>query len=399
MTGQGAESKWVSAPFVPHTIYKSYDTAWLAAGDFARMTQWLQILTTVDLGDPKDAAQCITIDSWLDWLEAEKGLDVTHSTGTMGRLSFVPRAKTEAEASFPLGMQGFAEWWAEIGTKFHVVWVGTSGGRSGLQKAAARWRKFGTPSPDAYASLFEYDLGADYEFYVAQARKARAGGELRLPQPTTYVEERLIEAERRQADRPQYFNQLLDTLDSSMRGKRTLVLGGIRAVAELADAGLKRGLEGIFEQGSVLYTAGGLKGRDPVPQYAATLRRFMGTDRFYDAYGMSEMNSGLLSCQESRFHAPEWLDVRVLDPANGWKLLPRTGTQEGRGAFFDHSVTSCPGGLVSSDHIVVSYDPCKCGRTTPHVSPDIKRLQDADDDYSFVPTPRDGLEALLKVAR
>lgn len=202
------------------------------------MTQWLQILTNVDLGDRETASKCTTIDGLLDWLETGKGLNVTHSTGTMGCLSFSPWAKTEAEAGFSLGMQGFAKWWTDIGTKFHIVWMGASGSRSGL-----------------------------------------------------------------------------------------------------------------------------------------------------------------LSCKEGRFHAPEWLDVRVLDPANNWELLPCTGTQEGRGAFFDHSVTSCPRGLVSSGHIVISYDPCKCGRTTPHLSPDIKRLQDSDYDYSFVPAPRDEFGAMLGLLR
>ena len=70
--------------FFPHTIYKSYDPAWLLSGDYARMARWLQNFTTVDLktGDQPDFA---SIDAWLDWLEAQCDADIAHSSGTTGR--------------------------------------------------------------------------------------------------------------------------------------------------------------------------------------------------------------------------------------------------------------------------------------------------------------------------
>src|SRR5690606_31434055 len=78
----------------PHTIYKSYPMSYLERARFDKLTRWLGGLTTVDL-DQVDASGIDSIDGWLDLLDAQTDLLVSHSSGTTGKLSFVPRTKAQ----------------------------------------------------------------------------------------------------------------------------------------------------------------------------------------------------------------------------------------------------------------------------------------------------------------
>ena len=73
-----------------HSIYKSYPVSLIERNRFDRLTNWLQGLTTIDLSG-FDAEGIDSIDGWLDALLAQKGLRIIHSTGTSGKLSFLPR--------------------------------------------------------------------------------------------------------------------------------------------------------------------------------------------------------------------------------------------------------------------------------------------------------------------
>src|SRR3546814_12961011 len=52
------------------------------------------LLTTVDISNV-DASGIESIDDWLDLLDAETPLTVAHTSGTTGKLSFVPRTKEQ----------------------------------------------------------------------------------------------------------------------------------------------------------------------------------------------------------------------------------------------------------------------------------------------------------------
>src|SRR3546814_11943221 len=61
---------------------------------FDKRTKWLGGLTTVDISNV-DASGIESIDDWLDLLGAETPLTVAHTSGTTGKLSFVPRTKEQ----------------------------------------------------------------------------------------------------------------------------------------------------------------------------------------------------------------------------------------------------------------------------------------------------------------
>src|SRR5438094_5412646 len=86
-----------------HRVYKSYPLAMIEKRDIAKLNAWLGRLTTHDLSQV-DLTGITTIDQWLDRLD-DFGMLVGHSSGTTGKLSFVPRSQVE----FPAWQRSYYE--------------------------------------------------------------------------------------------------------------------------------------------------------------------------------------------------------------------------------------------------------------------------------------------------
>lgn len=384
--------------FYPHTIYKAYDPAWLRDLDFARMTEWANRMVARDLVMPA-GQHFSTIDGWLAWMESEFGLDVAHSTGTTGRMSLVFRDAKEAARRFARIDMSRRDWhrargFSEDESELHIIWPGPRRGRSALQNVVRHWVET-LPDEGQLAALHSHDLGADYELYVVGARNARERGVLEIPQPGQYVEAKLEEADRRHAAREEDLARLIETAASTMKGKRVMVLGGPLGVHAVASAGLANGLSGSFGETSFTCRLGGFKGINPPANFEETITTFMGTDHMMSGYGMTELNAGFIGCEAGRYHVPPWIVAWVLDPTSGWSPKPRTGQQEGRGAFMDLATMNNWGGLVTSDHINLSYEPCSCGRTSPSIAANVIRVEDGELDFSFLPAG-EAVQALLQ---
>jgi hypothetical protein len=85
-----------AVPLLPaHRIYKSYPIAYLENYQFDKMTRWLNALTATDLSGV-NAVGIESIDDWIDELRANTDLLLMHSSGTTGKLSFLPRTKEKA---------------------------------------------------------------------------------------------------------------------------------------------------------------------------------------------------------------------------------------------------------------------------------------------------------------
>ena len=68
-----------------------------------------------------------------------------------------------------------------------------------------------------------------------------------------------------------------------------------------------------------------------------TVAGFFGLSEILMFYGMSEINTYLMTCKQGRHHIPPWLIVYLLNPETS-APLPRSGVQTGRAAFFDVSM-------------------------------------------------------------
>ena len=384
--------------FFPHSIYKSYDPAWLVNHDFARMGRWLQNFTTVSL-KPDETPSFHAITDWLSWLERECDVDVAHSSGTTGRMSLIVRTKDDATARQQRNRLGLVDALASRGVPedamwYHIAWPGAAGGRTTQQKLAEGARVTSARSPAHFIPLFDEDLGVDYEFYVVRARLARARGMLDLPPPSVHISEKLVEAEHHQANYAQYLQHMLDRLEA-LRGERVLAIGSPHSLAAMARAGLDRGMGGGFAQHSAHLIIGGLKGLDAPPQFAATMQGFFGPSIPVNGYGATETNTGYFDCSAGRYHIPPWVIAWALDPANEWQPRPREGVQEGRAAFLDLALESGWGGVVTADHIEIDYRPCSCGKASPSIAPNIRRVMDRDGDYSWTPATTEAMNAAI----
>src|SRR3546814_5016822 len=60
-----------------------------------RISDWSSDVCSSDLISNVDASGIESIDDWLDLLDAETPLTVAHTSGTTGKLSFVPRTKEQ----------------------------------------------------------------------------------------------------------------------------------------------------------------------------------------------------------------------------------------------------------------------------------------------------------------
>lgn len=76
-----------------HRVLKNYPIQIIESRDFSKLTGWLDKLTAHDL-TRVDLTGLMTIEEWLGRLEAF-GMLVTYSSGTTGKLSFVPRSYDE----------------------------------------------------------------------------------------------------------------------------------------------------------------------------------------------------------------------------------------------------------------------------------------------------------------
>jgi hypothetical protein len=74
-------------------VYKTYPLSLLEKRQFGHLTKWLDRLTTHDL-TKLDLEGLKSVDAWLDRLD-DFGMVVGHSTGTTGKLSFIPRSNVE----------------------------------------------------------------------------------------------------------------------------------------------------------------------------------------------------------------------------------------------------------------------------------------------------------------
>lgn len=92
----------------PHNIYKSYPENLVLEGDFRALTHWLSRLTTNDLS-PLDGLGFETMDDWMDTFDAQTQIDICHSSGTSGKLSFYPRGKQEVQSIIDITKMKFTD--------------------------------------------------------------------------------------------------------------------------------------------------------------------------------------------------------------------------------------------------------------------------------------------------
>ena len=384
------ESFAQAAPLLfDHRVYKSYPASLIEQRRFDRLTAWLDRFTTHDLSAlPLDGVS--SIDDWLERLDAH-GMIMLHTSGTTGKLSFLPRSQVEWpgwKASF------FESARAASGVDRRIEAIPTfyPGYRYGHATGAKLQRLLGECSAEGEENrhvLYEYAISSDLLSLAARLRVAEERGELdqlRLDPQVLAERAKLIEAgRRRDEDLEAWFTKLAQ----EFRGRRVRLDGVTADLIQLAITGREKGLECQFAPGSVLFTSGGFKGLRDVPDdWEGLLRDFFGIERISATYGMTECMGYAPLCSADCYHFFPYTVPLLLD-ADG-NVLAREGVSTGRLAVFDLLAQTLWGGFITGDRVTIHWDDdCECGWRSPRLERTLARfaeLEGGDDKITCAGT-------------
>lgn len=369
-----------------HRVYKNYPLALIERRDIPKLNAWLNRLTTQDLSKV-DVSDVKTVDGWLERLD-ESGMLVGHSTGTTGKLSFIPRSRAE----FPAWQGSFYEAGrATTGVDGRTDHVETffPGYRGGHQMAMKMLGLFNIPAAggaEHYHTLYQSYISSDLLSLAARMQSAEDRGELDElglePELLKKREELLAQARNRERDIEAWFFKLFE----EYRGRRVKIGGTFGDLIRTARNGMDKGLKPEFGPGSFITTGGGMKGAsggkgtgvtDAPEDFEAFIKDYFGIETIGMVYGMSELVSTSPRCSAKFYHIMPQTIPLLFDA--DMKLLPREGAQTGRYAFFDLVPQTYWGGFISGDRVTIHWDEdCPCGWKGPRIAQDIVRFADLE---------------------
>lgn len=357
-----------------HRVLKNYPIQILENRDFAKLTQWLDKLTVHDL-TKMDLSGLTTIEGWLERLEAF-GMLVTYSSGTTGKLSFVPRSYDELgpwKFSFynvNHACTGVDAWTEKLPTLSPVY----RGGYQTMLKMLSLFQVEMAGGEEHFHTLYDSHIPADLMALSGRLQAAEDKGEvMSLGLDPALLEQRRLMMEQgrtREADMERWFTKLM----AEFKGRKVKIGGTFADLYRVARAGLDRGMTCQFAPGSIMVGGGGMKGyKDAPADWEDQVKQFFGVDRLANQYGFSECIGNAPLCEAGYFHFMPYT-VPLLMDADG-KSLPREGVQKGRLVLVDPIPTSYWGGFTSGDEVEMHWDEkCDCGWGGPRASKTIRRF-------------------------
>lgn len=368
-----------------HTVYKSYPMSYLERCQFDKLTRWLNGLTTEDLSGI-DASGVTMIDDWFDLLDSKSSLRVFHTSGTTGKLSFLPRTKDLWRQSIIMYANVMRDWRGPNSgpdmLKNHRPLIVPS-----YRYGAGAAQRGGNLQVELFAggeenALFMYPearFSADVASLAGRLRVAESRGEQGAREIAPALLARRAELIRVEKDRPEQLRRFFAEAQARFGGKDVYIGAVWTMLYDCAIEGLQRGVRKVFGPGSVLRTGGGKKGKNMPDNWRELVVEFLGFENFYEFYGISEQMSTCMRCEDGNYHLPPVLVPFLLDPATGIPL-PRQDGLTGRFASLDLLPNTYWGGFVTGDEVTLSgwEKPCTCGRTGPFVHPELRRYSEAE---------------------
>ncbi|MET0181116.1 MAG: hypothetical protein ABW194_11645, partial [Novosphingobium sp.] len=355
--------------------YKTYDPAWLERQDYAALTAWMGRYTANDYS-AVDMAGCASLTEWCRRIQDQTGDMISHSSGTSGTLSFVPRSRADQDLFGDALMWNFQsqapgarrEFFA--GEPNDVALFSTSPRHmfritSGIFDALER--RYGM-------TVRAFEATQPPEFAIAQARIRRAE---RQGRPEALADDPIVArfrhaVEEWNATAAERMSAWVTDLVENFRDRRVIVQGSFDLAWAIVLEFKARGIESAFGSGSILSVIGGIKDGSTLPaDWQEQLKATLGlTDDSYSmGWGMSEINGGLRQCPGGKLHFGPHIVPFVLEPGTR-QPKPRQGVQTGQLALLDLVSEDNWGGMVSGDAATVHWDGgCGCGRTGPFMDP------------------------------
>lgn len=369
----------IPALLFDHSTYKSYPMSVIEKGRFDLLTKWLAGLTSVDLSGIS-AGECEGIDDWLALLERETPLQIFHTTGTTGKLSFIPRTTLEEKLWFELALKSYQGFGKDKGLKIGddgarmpVIVPAERSGRYTNQRFVKYLTSHVAPTPDQCYTSSEGFLSADVVSLSGRIRVAQAKGNLASMRLSDSQRLALKAYLKNLDDRPKLVAEFFARISSELKGQQVFLCWHASYLLKAALAGLARGQSDVFAHNSVGCTGGGNKDMILPGDWLQTVTRYLGIEYWNVTYGMSETTGVKSRCQEGYYHIAPYYVPFLIDPQSG-AALPREGRQTGRYAELDLLAPTFWGGVVSSDKVTIEWDrPCACGRKGAYIFDDIVR--------------------------
>jgi len=361
-----------------HRVLKNYPIQIIEKRDFAKLTQWLGKLTAHDL-TRIDLSGLQTIEEWLGRLEAF-GMLVTYSSGTTGKLSFVPRSYDEFGPwkfhfyNVNRASSGVDHWQVKLPTFF----PGYRGGYQTMLKMMSLFNMEMAGGPEHYYTLYDTHIPADLMALSGRLQSAEDKGEvasLGLEPALLEQRQKMLEQGRsREADMEAWFTRLIH----QFKGQRVKIGGTFSDLYRVTVAAREKGLKCEFAPGSVLQGGGGMKGyKDAPDDWEDQVKEFFGIERMGNQYGFSECIGNAPLCEAGFFHLPPYSVPLLMDREGN--AMPREGAQTGRLVLVDPIPVSYWGGFTSGDEVTIHWEEdCPCGWKSPRVGKTIRRFAESE---------------------
>jgi hypothetical protein len=388
----------------PHTFYKSYAYSHLEKGRYDRLNAWLQELTSCDLSGV-DSKSCTSIESWMESVEAVSPVQCLTTSGTSGKISFVPRTRREWPRSvisfFVRFHQGFhgernqdltLEDLSEIPIFFPNLRHGRHTQHRIVDTLAAM--AYGDRE-DMVMALYPDRMDLDVLLLAGRVAAADAiGRKVEIP-PALAAKRDVFAAQ--QAAMAEQARTFYERVLQRHAGKRVTSFCTWGSLYDAATQARASGRTHVFHPDSLIVTGGGMKGRVLPPDWYQVICEFLGKEDVRDGYGCSEQHFAAARCGHGHYHLHPMNVSFLLDPDTG-EALPRTGTRTGRFAFHDLAAETYWGGFITGDEVTVTWDePCLCGRTGPYAHREIRRYSEkhgGDDKINCAGVPQAHQRAL-----
>lgn len=361
-----------------HRVLKNYPIQIIEKRDFKKLTTWLDKLTAHDL-TRLDLTGLNTIEEWLGRLEAF-GMLVTYSSGTTGKLSFVPRSYDEFGPwkfhfyNVNQASGGVNHWNVKLPTFF----PGYRGGYQTMLKMMSMFNMEMAGGPEHYYTLYDTHIPADLMALSGRLQAAEDKGEVaELGLEPALLEQRqkmLEQGRSREGDMEAWFARLIE----QFKGQQVKIGGTFSDLYRVTVAGREKGLKCEFAPGSVLQGGGGMKGyKDAPDDWEEQVKEFFGIERMGNQYGFSEIIGNGPLCEAGFFHMPPYSVMLLMGPDG--EALPREGVQKGRLVVVDPIPLSYWGGFTSGDEVTVHWeDDCDCGWKSPRIAKTIRRFAESE---------------------
>lgn len=348
---------------IPDSVFKSYPMDF-PEEDVKGFANWLQYISSVPV--PQNVPEKEkTLESML-FTFLRKGIFLGFSSGTSGRMTFLPR---DAQTRENLVKSYISTVDAHVSLdKGKVIFILAIPEDSFLQIA---WNGKATANAISPGKVY-FGMGK----LPADFIRIRTGKTKNFKEKVMKSLSNVL-APRIQKKAEEKIIKLLKEFKQS----QIIFLAPPYIIASVARKIIQRGIDVKLTPNSIITSTGGFKGRTPIEQEEMyqLIEEAFGLDkhRYPDLYGMTESNSIAMECLEGLHkHIPPWIEPILFD--ENMEPIEPVGKTTGQYGFLEPSILSYPGFILTGDRLTINWDGCDlCGRDTPVIEK-IERMPTAE---------------------